>query len=150
MRSMDRRCNVRLKIDLHTNGLLLKKSCGLICGSRARLTSCSYPSTPPASRPIRSSARVESCFHGLSALGRQNCPPETGLCGSVAEFPRNARFFEIARQSGADSVKFQMIRTWGTNSVDNFAHHNSGNSGHSAHADFVRVLAATPFEKTFS
>ena len=58
----------------------------------------------------------------------------------AANFREMPRFVDLARGFAADGVKFQMVRSWGTWTPQEFALHNIGDRLHPDYGDFLAVL----------
>ena len=155
MRNIDRSRNSRLKIDLQTNGLLLTEKLwdNLRIEGKVDQLLVSVDAASAATYSIVRRggmfATLERNLAFMAALRREGRIGRLRLDFVVQtlNFREMPDFIEYARQSGADGVKFQMIRNWGTYTVDDFVHHDISNPGHPAHAEFVGVLAATLCER---
>ena len=55
-------------------------------------------------------------------------------------------FVRLARRLGCDGVKFQMLRSWGTYTPEEYAGHDIGAPSHPAHGDFLAVLGDPALE----
>ena len=148
LRNLHRASNAGLRLDLQTNGLLLTsrlwdklrlegKVDWLIVSADA-----AEPETYAAVRRGGSFAALLANLGFVSSLRREGRIRRLRLDFVVqaANFREMPAFVDLARSFGADGVKFQMVRSWGTWTAEEFAANDVGVRTHRDYAEFLSVL----------
>lgn len=148
LRHLDRAQNPRLRVDLQTNGLLLTPRLWDQLGLDGRVDQL-LVSVDAATAATY--AEVRRGGHFATLLGALGFIAELRRQRRVERFrldfvvqARNFRemgaFADLARRYGADGVKFQMIRSWGTWTPAEFARQDISDRAHPEYAAFLDEL----------
>ena len=137
----------KLRVDLMTNGLLIKKEWdALELEGRVRVCFVSIDAAEPDTyRILRRGGELDDLLENLEFLGalrRDKRVDRVRIDFVVQEqnFQEMPKAAELMRHYGFDSIKFQMIRSWGTYSPQEFQRHNIGASNHPRFPELLEVL----------
>lgn len=156
LRNLGRVENPRLRLDLQTNGLLLTPRLWEALGLEGRVDQLIVSADAARAETYAEvrGGRFETLLDNLGFFARLR---REGRIASLrldfvvqaanhAEMPE---FVQLARTFGCDGVKFQMIRSWGTWSAEEFRRHDISDPAHPEHGAFLRGLSglvgAQPF-----
>ena len=144
LRHLDRASNPALRLDLQTNGILLTPRLWetlKLEGKVDQLIVSLDAAAPETYEVVRRGGRFDALLANLafmSTLRRERRIRRLRLDFVVqaANFREMPRFVDLARGFAADGVKFQMVRSWGTWTPQEFALHNIGDR---MHPDYARL-----------
>jgi MoaA/NifB/PqqE/SkfB family radical SAM enzyme len=148
LRHLDRSSNPDLRLDLQTNGILLTPRLWerlKLEGRVDQLIVSVDAAEPDTYATVRRGGHFGTLLGNLafmSALRRERRIRRLRLDFVVqaANFREMPAFVDLARSFAADGVKFQMIRSWGTWTPEEFARQDIGDPAHPEYADFLAVL----------
>jgi MoaA/NifB/PqqE/SkfB family radical SAM enzyme len=136
-----------VRIDLQTNGLLLKASWDdLALEGHVGWIIVSIDAVEPETYAIlRQGGRFDALLENLdflSQLRRTNRVKHVRLDMVVQalNYRQMPEVVELKRALGFDGVKFQMIRSWNTYTADEFAKHDIGCPDHPDFGAFLNIL----------
>jgi pyruvate-formate lyase-activating enzyme len=147
LRQIGERRPAGLRLELQTNGLLLAQSwdeLGLdgLVDSLSISIDAGRPETYAAVRRGGDFGRLLDNVRfvaGLRAAGRVG-RVRLDFVVQTLNFREMPDAVDLVRRFGFDGLKFQMIRSWGTYTPDEFARHNIGSPDHPRFAEFLEVL----------
>ena len=148
LRHLDRASNPALRLDLQTNGILLTPRLWetlKLEGKVDQLIVSLDAAAPETYEVVRRGGRFDALLANLAFMAtlrreRRIRRLRLDFVVQAANFREMPRFVELARGFAADWVKFQMVRSWGTWTTQEFAFHNIGDRPHPDYADFLAVL----------
>ncbi len=157
IRNIDRTGNPGLQIDLQTNGLLLTERLwsDLALDGRVGVLIVSIDAARSETYArVRRPGRFEVLTSNLAFFGRLRAE------GRIARlrfdfvvqgdnWREMAEFVGLARAHGADGVKFQMIRSWGTFTTEEFATQDVGAPDHPDHVGFLELAQEVARDRPF-
>lgn len=148
LRNLERSENPELRLDLQTNGLLLTPKIWetlKLEGKVDQLLVSSDAAEAETYAELRRGGVFSTLLKNLEFMARLRA--ENRIKRLRLDFVVQARnfrempdFIRLAERFGCDGVKFQMIRSWGTYSVEEFRKHNIGDPSHPDYSDFLKVL----------
>ena len=148
LRHLDRASNPGLRLELQTNGILLTPRLWerlKLEGRVDQLIVSVDAAEPNTYAVVRRGGRFEILLDNLafiSALRRERRIRwlRFDFVVQAKNFREMPAFVDLARSFAADGVKFQMVRSWGTWTPQEFARQDIGDPAHPEHADFLAVL----------
>jgi MoaA/NifB/PqqE/SkfB family radical SAM enzyme len=157
MRNIGRCGNPALRIDLQTNGLLLTERLwsDLALEGRVGALMVSIDAARPETYArVRRPGRFEVLAPNLAFFARLRAEGRIArlrfdFVVQGENWREMSEFVTLARAHGADGVKFQMIRSWGTFTVEEFAAQDVAAPGHPNHADFQSLAREVMRERPF-
>lgn len=158
LRHLDRVGNDRLRLDLQTNGLLLTPKLWDSLGLEGRVDQLIVSADAARAETyamVRRGGRFEvllenlAFFAALRAAGRIR-QLRLDFVVQASNFEEMPAFIALARAHGCDAVKFQMIRSWGTWTREEFRIHDISDPAHPRHGAFLDVLAGLEGEAGYA
>jgi pyruvate-formate lyase-activating enzyme len=147
LRQIGARRPADLRLELQTNGLLLAQSWDEL-GLDGLVDSLSV--SIDAARPetyavVRRGGDFERLLDNLSFVAGLRAAGRVGrvrldFVVQTLNFREMPDAADLVRRFGFDGLKFQMIRSWGTYTPDEFARHNIGSPDHPRFSEFLEVL----------
>lgn len=148
----------RVRIEIQTNGLLLTSRLwtelaleGRVEALIASVDAATAPTYEVVRRPGKWAALLR-CLAFFAELRRSGRIGRLRLDFVVQalNWREMPAFLELARAHGADGVKFQMIRSWGTWTTEEFLRQDIGARSHPEHPEFIGMLAGLLRERPFA
>lgn len=149
--------NDALRLDLQTNGLLLTPVLWERLKLEGRVDQLIV--SVDAARPetyaiVRRGGNFRTLLKALEFMAGLRREKRIGglrldFVVQALNFREMPEFVTLARRFAADGVKFQMIRSWGTYSADEFACHDISRPDHPDYTAFLETLTAPELASPF-
>jgi MoaA/NifB/PqqE/SkfB family radical SAM enzyme len=148
LRHLDRASNPDLRLELQTNGILLTPRLWgrlKLEGRVDQLIVSVDAAEADTYAVVRRGGRFEILLGNLAFMSalrheRRIRRLRFDFVVQAKNFREMPAFVDFARSFAADSVKFQMVRSWGTWTPQEFARQDIGDPAHPEYADFLAVL----------
>jgi MoaA/NifB/PqqE/SkfB family radical SAM enzyme len=147
LRRIGRRRPTGLRLELQTNGLLLAQSWDElgIDGLVDSLSISIDAVRPETYAVVRRGGDFGRLLDNLAFIADLRAAGRVGrvrldLVVQTLNFREMPGAVDLVRRFGFDGLKFQMIRSWGTYTPEEFAWHNIGSPDHPCFAELLQVL----------